>query len=239
MIKKETGPIQKRFFQTRTSEEILNLVLKRIGKDEKLLFKFVERYVKFNQPFGGCVARLSSLFIGQEGIPLYISSEIASCIFEAAIDEFKYNHVMMAQDFLGILNTFGIEPCDVPFNPAEGYITDSSPYANDLIKAIGFHIGSELLADIEFNMIDRHIKDNFPDLCLTKQYKWISIHTTVEEHHTEHAINAANILFRAPIKNIVSQEVSRDKKQELIFDGYNDFQTLQQEFFLWVLRSLD
>jgi hypothetical protein len=70
---------------------------------------------------------------------------------------------------------------------------------------MGFHTGSEVLADQEFTLIDRHLRDQRADMVRALEatkielqgqkhdaYYWIRIHTGVEAEHFDAALAGAN-----------------------------------------------
>ena len=74
---------------------------------------------------------------------------------------------------------------------------------------MGFHVGSEILADREFLIIDQVLKEKRPDLVAhlsaTKveilgqkhdAYYWIHIHTGVEAEHFDAALRGVNSALR-------------------------------------------
>ena len=144
---------------------------------------------------------------------------MASTIFYAAIDEFgdptklhRVTHRTMAQatsraaaEFMGYsplaLNSL-LRP-----DPAtrvsitqvlRGYGVDQGMDGSDLFRAIGFHIGSELLADQEFCILDGFLCGCHPELVKWLEttsvpvgaarvcaYTWVACHTTVEADHRD------------------------------------------------------
>ena len=74
---------------------------------------------------------------------------------------------------------------------------------------MGFHTGSEILADREFTEIDAHLRAQHPDLVAALEpmkveiagerhdaYYWIRIHTGVEIEHFDAALKGANNALR-------------------------------------------
>lgn len=115
--------------------------------------------------------------------------------------------------------------------------------AEDLFFALGRHLGSELLADEEFNLMDHFMKSTFPELVAhlsskvvpeagVVAYQWIKVHTYVEEEHFSHGLDAA-------MRAIDSYSGPHSKAQvhEMILDGFGAFADFQQEYFGCILST--
>jgi hypothetical protein len=165
---------------------------------------------------------------------------VASFIFDAARDEFddhetvyRDTHRDLAQAFVSGLIHFGRE---IPAAPtgveainqllaepewlrglnervATGYGAFQPDERATLFRAIGYHLGSELLADREFSLIDETLRREMPTLreylrghreTIGSQdhsaYQWIAIHSgagaAVEQDHFARATESANHAFR-------------------------------------------
>ena len=169
------------------------------------------------------------------------SNYIASFVFDAARDEYddhiqehRDSHrclgqatVMGAAEFFGInLNTLSepqwlhrfsnsvlagytgvntLDTAQVTANPMPGELL------HRIFQGIGYHLGSELLADREFSIIDSYLRDKKPDLVhhllrytttfaggQHRGYAWIGIHSGtndgggVEDEHFRHALQGVN-----------------------------------------------
>jgi hypothetical protein len=77
--------------------------------------------------------------------------------------------------------------------------------ADGLFRALGFHAGSEILADEEFRLLDGCLRRRHPELAAYLErakvplngeehpaYFWIRIHTSVEADHFAVAVKGAN-----------------------------------------------
>jgi hypothetical protein len=158
------------------------------------------------------------------------SVEVAANIFYAAIEEFgvpsttsRSTHRALAQATLKAAGGFfGYPPARltevVCLNPAtraairhvrEGYGSVQAGDACTLMRAIGFHVGSERLADEEFGVLDRFLRATHPKLVESLEgtevaiggvqqpaYLWIGVHTRVEAEHFEWAVLGAKQALR-------------------------------------------
>jgi hypothetical protein len=116
-----------------------------------------------------------------------------------------------------------------------------------LFQAIGYHLGSELLADREFSLIDRTLRQKLPQLVEFLRghretigghdhcaYQWIAIHSgdggAVEEDHFAKAIEGANLaLYYTPAELHV-------ELRERLHDGFRLFDSDHRTFFSNVNR---
>jgi hypothetical protein len=158
------------------------------------------------------------------------ASEVAADFFFAAVDEFddrltpwRDTHRTLAQATLkGLGAHFGYTPAQLNdvlrINPAtetartavwEGYGVGARLDDQRLFAAMGFHAGSEVLADHEFTVVDRCLRDRRPELVTALEamtvevlggrhnaYYWIRIHTSVEAEHFEAALKGVNNALR-------------------------------------------
>lgn len=248
-------------------EDILNSI-----SSESNLIRFIHRYTIFNLNFAGGVLNLAGevhtrpdLF-RENGViyPLADrSSEVAAHIFAAAEDEYvhretgtRVTHRQMAQALLiETLSYFEVNlerfEEEYRLNPAiesvlvEGnrkYCVNRTASETDLLRALGFHVGAELLGSQEFSLIDRYLKSKHPDFVRHLKnsrtpygldpYRWISLHSAVEEEHFEHAIIAADKAI-----GFYSGRHTKDYARSLILKGVRDFCRLQMYFFENVLKN--
>ena len=195
--------------------------------------------------------------------PLHIAadraSEVASDFFYAAVDEFddratpwRDTHRTLAQATLKGLGTyfgFTVERLNdvVRINDAtrkgmdrvwEGYGIGARLEEERLFSAMGFHTGSEILADQEFVIIDRHLREKRPDVvtALDKMkvpilgqqhnaYYWIRIHTGVEAEHFDAALKGVNNAQRFYAGARAPDAVKGD-----ILAGFSSFAQVQSDF---------
>lgn len=154
------------------------------------------------------------------------AAEVAADFFYAAIDEFddrltpwRDTHRTLAQATLKAAAIhLGYAPTDldriVAIDEAtreglrrvwQGYGVGTQLDDRGLFRAMGFHAGSEVLADQEFTIIDRHLRAHRADLVAALEatrielqgqkhdaYYWIRIHTGVEAEHFDAALKGAN-----------------------------------------------
>lgn len=187
------------------------------------------------------------------------SVEVAAAIFYAAIDEFggsqtlhRATHRTLAQATLRATGDFlGCELADFNrlLSPHEatlkaigrvcaGYGLNRALTEPQLFRAIGFHIGSEALADEEFNLLDRALHDEHAELVdylkRTKitingtqnaAYRWIYIHTSVEADHFGAAVVSANLALR-----YYAGTASKAQVKDWILEGVREFAATQTQF---------
>jgi hypothetical protein len=189
------------------------------------------------------------------------SSRIASQIYFAAEDEYadrdnqqRVTHRDLGQHLLlGACKYFNVDLATIdqtfPLNPeteqtieavSKGYCVDQQNTEDSILRGLGFHIGSELLADQEFNLIDKHLRREFGDLVAflesnktefgTTYYHWVNIHTFVEVEHLDHAFRAAEMAI-----DYYSGRKSKRRVAEAIVDGFLEFGDMQKFFFGHVL----
>jgi len=125
---------------------------------------------------------------------------------------------------------------------ALGYGAGSPDTRGSVFRAIGYHLGSEILADQEFSIIDRVLRENALELVTFLEshefeieglrhnsYAWIRIHSgdggAVEAEHFEAAMQGARLALK------YSPEHLRDELRHQILLGVVDFADDQQEFF--------
>jgi hypothetical protein len=158
------------------------------------------------------------------------AAEVAADFFHAAVDEFddrltpwRDTHRTLAQATLKAAGAhFGYAPGEldriVGTDPAtqaaraavwEGYGVGAALDERRLFSAMGFHAGSEVLADQEFTIIDRCLRARRPELVAALEatkvealgekhaaYYWIAIHTSVEADHFAAALAGVNKALR-------------------------------------------
>jgi len=187
------------------------------------------------------------------------SVEVAAEIFFAAIDEFGGNsssrrstHRSLAQATLKGCGCF-LSLSTVELNNVatladstqlairkvcEGYRINQAVDEPKLFRGIGFHIGSEVLADQEFNILDEFLCANYPALVeylkKTKvwingtengSYVWIQIHTSVEADHFNAAVSGANLALR-----YYAGDQTQACIKAWILEGFREFSVVQTAF---------
>ena len=158
------------------------------------------------------------------------AAEVGADFFYAAVDEFddratpwRDTHRTLAQATLkGMGSFFGYRPEQlngvIRLNAAtqkamaevwEGYGVGARLEDSRLFQAMGFHTGSEVLADQEFVILDRVLKATRPEMVAALEamrvemlgekhnaYYWVRIHTGVEAEHFDAALKGANKALR-------------------------------------------
>ena len=187
------------------------------------------------------------------------ASEVAADFFYAAVDEFddratvwRDTHRTLAQATVkGMGRFFGYEPARlndvITINPAteeamsrvfEGYGLGAKLEEERLFRGMGFHVGSEILADQEFLIIDRVLKARRPDMVAALEamriesngakhnaYYWIRIHTGVEAEHFDAALKGVNNALR-----FYAGERETDQVKGFMLEGFRHFAVVQADF---------
>jgi hypothetical protein len=250
-------------------------------RDPRALYIFMQRYVHFNGYAGSLVARLASsiglsrdLFNNPDCNTIDEADrgmDIAAKVIAATIDEHadqgaKYvPHRTLAQatlkavgNYAGLTETERNEIAVVPdwmkqvlTDTVNGYqgVPGDAPA---LIRAMGFHAASEVLADQEYSLIDKVVRyDNrgkgFDAYLRSNEGKvkidnhqfsawyWIVIHgkhggSGVEAEHFECALEAIDLAAK------YSPE-SAHKIREYALAGFNDFAAIQQKLFAAIAKE--
>jgi hypothetical protein len=187
------------------------------------------------------------------------AAEVAADFFYGAIDEFddratpwRDTHRTLAQATLkGMGAHFGYTPAQlndvVRVNSAteaararvfEGYGLGARLEEPRLFQAMGFHAGSEVLADQEFTIIDRVLRERRPELVQALKtmrvesvgakhdaYYWIFIHTSVEADHFDAALLGVNKALRYYVG-----EAPPERVKAWVLDGFTRFAAIQADF---------
>jgi hypothetical protein len=197
------------------------------------------------------------------------SVHVGSFFFDAARDEFddrdtahRDTHRTLAQAALKATAAFyGLSAEEVNRSLAEplwltslgartqtGYGLGAPDDHASVFRAMGFHLGSEILADTEFSNIDRHLRALRPELVAHLQatrvhlagqehdaWFWIGVHSghgnAVEADHFAWAIEGVTEAFR-----FVPEHLRHGLTHELI-GGFDQFAAIHQEFFAQVLAD--
>jgi hypothetical protein len=241
--------------------------------DPTKLYYFMQRYAYFNSFAGSLVARLASSIgisyelFRQAEVSIAEQSdrglEIASKVFAATVDEHadaganKVPHRTLAQATLKAIGDYA-QLSDTELNLIaqtpdwmQGIVTDlidgyqgKIDDLEALVTALGFHIGSELLADREYALIDKVVRYTnrgigFDDWLQGKQVEvggkrlspwyWIVVHgkhnsAGVEAEHFQYALDALNLLaqYRPESNDTILKWASK---------GFLDFAQLQERLF--------
>ncbi|MEO5625176.1 MAG: hypothetical protein ABIQ70_04100 [Dokdonella sp.] len=201
---------------------------------------------------------------------------VASYIFDAARDEFddrateyRDTHRDLAQATLRglihfsracapatavsdeVLNQVLADPAwlqALSARVAQGYGAFTQDLRETIFTSIGYHLGSELLADREFSLIDTALREALPDVVayLSEHreqvgeqdhvaYQWIAIHSgaggAVEEDHFRLALEGVNFAFRC-----VPQPMHEELRRHLHY-GFQNFASDHHQFFSHVNQA--
>ena len=197
------------------------------------------------------------------------SMHVASYFFDAARDEYddgstphRDAHRPLAQATLkGLADWFNLDAetlrqtYDTPLwliglenRTQQGYGLGSADDLPSIFRAMGFHLGSEVLADREFSVIDRTLREQHPDLVRfllrTREtiagqkhaaYHWIAVHSGegggVEVDHFGWAVQGVDEAFR------YVPERHHAYLREQVLEGFDDFARCHSEFFQRALSS--
>lgn len=194
------------------------------------------------------------------------SVEVAGRIFFAAIDEFDDRstpeidtHRTLAQATLKTTGQFFGFDSDmmkkitrpraatklVVKNVSRGYGIGQAMNARKLFFSIGFHMGSEILADQEFRLLDTYLRKKQPDLVkhllgtsvkINKTwhvaYFWVRIHTSVETEHFAAAARAANLALQ-----YYAGKKQWEHIKKWILEGFAQFAKIQERFMRGLARE--
>ncbi|MED5372139.1 MAG: hypothetical protein VX899_14065 [Myxococcota bacterium] len=195
---------------------------------------------------------------------------VGSFFFDAARDEFddsstehRDTHRCLAQAFVaGIarsmhkrdpaeLNSLLADPVwllPLQHRVAQGYGATSPDDAPHIFRSMGYHLGSEVLADQEFSLIDNALRHSDPELVEEMEsgtyniggrehacYHWLGIHSGhgggVEHDHFEWAVQGVQRAF-----DYTPTEQHAALRQQVLL-GFGDFARDHAEFFAMVVRD--
>jgi hypothetical protein len=194
------------------------------------------------------------------------AAHVASDFFYAAVDEFddrltpwRDTHRTLAQATLkGLGQHLGYDAdrmnrllaVDAPARASmeavsSGYGLGAALGEGELFRAMGFHTGSEILADREFTMIDAHLRAHHPAVVAALEpmtveilgerhnaYYWIRIHTGVEVEHFDAALKGANNALR-----FYAGETDKAALKAWVLEGFGGFARVQADFMQGLGRA--
>ncbi len=240
------------------------------------LLRFLGRYVSWNGHFGsgvasmaGCISRHRLLFVdAKEPIRACAdrSVHVAGFFFDAARDEFDDSatpyrdaHRSLAQALLkGTLDHFNLmdradellaDPdwlSEVNRLVHTGYGVGRPEGRQDLFAAMGFHLGSEILADDEFTVLDSRMRKGMPGLVddllnlrveiageYHPAYYWVGIHSGlgggVETDHFAWAVRGVREALE------MTPPDARADARAAVLQGFDGFVEVHRRFFEGVL----
>lgn len=220
----------------------------------------------------GKLGRARRMFIDRDEPILALADRsvfVASFVFDAARDEFddhetvyRDTHRDLAQAMIsGLIHyrrTLDAAACGVdalnqllhepPWldelnrRVATGYGAFQPDVPAALFRALGYHLGSELLADCEFSIIDRRLRELVPAMVAFLQqhrerigaqdhcaYQWIDIHSggggAVEAEHFASATEGANLALR------YTEPAGRGAMRASLYEGFQAFAGDHHQFF--------
>ncbi len=195
---------------------------------------------------------------------------VGSFFFDAARDEFddsstehRDTHRCLAQSFVAGMARFSKLRDPAQLNAlladpiwlvtlqqrvAMGYGAGCPDDAGNIFRCMGYHLGSEVLADQEFSLIDKALRHSDPELVAFLEqerfeiagqshscYHWLGIHSGhgggVEHDHFEWAVQGVQKGFS------YSPDAHHDQLREQIMRGFGDFARDHAEFFALVNRD--
>jgi len=235
-------------------------------RTEDALVCFLHRFVLFNDalaarvPFlAGLIHLTPDLFVEREVDEAFCrqcNGRIAAFVAEAAADEYQMTaeqnlvHQYLSQQFfLGVLDHFGRDgkSFDRRFpvperlmallaEARERHFVERGP--DHLFAALGFHVGLEVFAHQEFNLVDAWLKERHPALVSRlkrggKQgsaYRWLGIHTVVEITHYRAGLEALKLAL-----DTYHRPDHRPRMTMSIREGFASFIDLQARFYQAIL----
>jgi hypothetical protein len=232
-----------------------------IGSNEALLC-FLHRFVLFNDalaarvPFlAGLIHLTPNLFLDREVDEEFCrqcNGRIAAYVAEAASDEYQMTeqqilvHQYLSQQFfLGALDHLGQDgksfdrrfPAPDRVKALLGEARErhfSSRGPEQLFAALGFHVGLEVFAHQEFNLVDAWLGERHRALVdylrRSAAYRWLSIHTVVEITHYHAGLKALKLAL-----DTYRNPEERPRMTACIRDGLASFIDLQARFYEAIL----
>jgi hypothetical protein len=126
-----------------------------------------------------------------------------------------------------------------------GYGVGAALGERELFRAMGFHTGSEILADREFTLIDAHLRRQHPAIVAALEpmtvdilgerhnaYYWIRIHTGVEVEHFDAALKGGNNALR-----FYAGETPSATLKGWALEGFAHFARVQSDFMEGLARA--
>jgi hypothetical protein len=235
-------------------------------QSDAALICFLHRFVLFNDalaarvPFlAGLIHLTPDLFVAsdvEEAFCQQCNGRIAAFVAQAAADEYQMTdeqnlvHQYLSQQFfLGVLEHFGRggrlfdRGSPVPnrlrallAEAREKYFAQRGP--DQLFAALGFHVGLEVFAHQEFNLVDAWLKQRHPALVAHLRrdgrsgsaYRWLAIHTVVEITHYRAGLEALKLAL-----DTYYRPDDRPRMTKRIQEGLSSFIDLQGRFYEAIL----
>ncbi len=244
-------------------------------ENPKAFYLFIQRYAHFNGVASSLVTRLASSIglsrdiFRESDCEIYDEAdrglEVAAKVLEASIEEFSddhhqgFSHRTLAQatmkavgNYAGLSLQERNELSKIPDWFSQILAEHSEVYQGEignleaLIKAMGFHAASEILADHEYSIIDKLVRGEKVDPNFGQYLKdingkvdfdgkkasawyWIGVHSSynkksVEEGHYLAALEALDLAIKYCDR-------SEGEAYKWAFAGFENFVNVQQAFF--------
>ncbi len=235
-------------------------------ESEDALLRFLHRFVLFNDalaarvPFlAGLIHLTPDLFVDRaadEDFCRQCNGRVAAFVAEAASDEYRMTteqnlvHQYLSQMFfLGVLRHYGLDgrSFDRRFpvpdrlqallaEARERYFLARGP--EQIFAALGFHVGLEIFAHQEFNLIDGWLRERHPALVaalkrgdgVRSDYRWLAIHTVVEITHYRAGLEALKLALET-----YHRVDDRPRMAACIHEGLASFIDFQGRFYEAIL----
>jgi hypothetical protein len=242
--------------------------------DTEILMRIMCRYIHYCSVFGGCQASLAGEMSVRQDVfrddnepgPLADNSvEVAAGVFFGAVDEFgdremtqRRTHRSLAQATLKALAQFynydtnKLDHVMIRHQPTHeaiqraliGYGVNIIMDEPKLFRALGFHLGTEILADQEFGIMNVFFRTKRPDIARYLEqaeiqvggqtlpaYFWISRHTVADAEHFDAAVQSANQALQ-----YYAGTADRTQVKEWILEGVQEIAVLEADFMSHVAQ---
>jgi hypothetical protein len=230
------------------------------------LIRFLHRFLLFNDALAARVPFLAGLIHLSPDLFLDPAAGVRFCrqrngtvaayVAQAASDEYRMTqegsmvHQHLSQEFFrGVMAFFGIDPEGFDYQhpvprtlqhllaESRGKFFDE-PATDRVFAGLGFHIGLELFANEEFNLVDTYLRANHSDLVGALEqphhgqppYLWLAVHTVVEIHHYRAGLQAVRSALR-----YYSRPAERAAMVAKVQSGFNGFVHLQRRYYEAIL----
>jgi hypothetical protein len=264
-------------FQVSKLEQTIGSSIRCAIQDPTTFYHFMQRYTYFNGFASAVISRLASslamsrYLFRDSSQPIYEESDrgfnISSEVMVAASDE-ESNQVTHRELAHLLLHTVGDyakldiatrnQISEIPTWLDEISQAVMSDYQGipgnieSLVKALGFHAASEMLGDVEYDLLDKIVRHDHRgvgfDRFMREEVKsvqlkdhryhpwcYVLIHSQhggggAEEEHFAHALNALNLV-------VAYRSEGPEQIKAWAYEGYQSFVDLQQDLFREIYRE--
>ncbi len=244
--------------ETTPNRQLLQHQLDSIRTKDQLT-RFLHRFLLFNDALAARVPFLAGRLHLTQGLfampgegPAFsrqCNGTIAAYVAEAASDEYRMSpsqnlvHQHLSQNFFDAALAFLHEDpshfdqanrlpeaIQAMLNEARTTLLESAR-ADQVLAALGFHIGLEFFAHEEFNLVDKWLREHYAELVGTLErgdnaYLWLAIHTVVEIHHYRAGLEAVKSATR-----FCTIEEAETQVPALVRQGFEQFVNLQRRYY--------